>query len=186
MNFQILKQQIKQCKRCHLSSEPYHHNIVCGSGNIQSKIWCLGEANGESEDLTDRVFNGRCGKLLDKILLQGGLNRDDIYITNCVKCRPPKNRTPNDIELTACKYWLWQEIKLLNPQIIITLGKTPAQLLLKRKLTSLKSVLYQIHSVDYMQAKIYPCYHPSYLLRGNKQAIEDTVKAFNFIRSKIC
>ena len=178
--------EIKQCRKC---SElcAARTTIVSGVGPDNAKIMIIGEAPGETEDLTGEPFVGRAGKLLDKILESAGLNRKNVYITNTVKCRPPKNRTPTPQEIDNCGVYLWLEIQQVKPRLIITLGKTPLVKLLKLKKT--------IKLGDYIGREIFkewpninttilPAYHPSHLLQHGKKHLEDTQKLFNMVYDK--
>lgn len=172
--------EIKQCRKC---SElcAARTTIVSGIGPDNAKIMIVGEAPGETEDLTGEPFVGRAGKLLDKILESAGLNRKNVYITNAVKCRPPKNRTPTPQELDNCGVYLWLEIQQVKPRLIITLGKTPLVKLLKLKKT--------IKLGDYIgreipkewpniNTTILPCLHPSYLLQYGREKLDQTIAHF--------
>lgn len=151
----------------------------------------IGEAPGQEEDLNGEPFVGASGKLLDKMLKTAGLKRDDIFITNVVRCRPPDNRPPDDEEITACKTWLWKEIKVVQPLVIVTMGKTAAKLLLNGKSTfAIGKVVGKPQKLAYLSEEqiIVPIFHPSYLLRGNLKEIEETVKILvkikNYIKDK--
>ncbi len=117
------KIKLKECDLCRLKNS--RTNVVCGAGNKQAKILVIGEAPGKNEDEQAAPFVGSAGNLFDKnYLLPLGLGRKDIWLTNVVKCRPPNNRTPLDLEMDACKIWLMKEIEILKPKLIITLGNT--------------------------------------------------------------
>ncbi len=118
-----IKKKVKTCKKCNLCIT--RKNAVPGKGNKNADIVFIGEAPGKSEDLHGEPFIGTAGKKLDDALENTGLTRDSVYITNIVKCRPPKNRIPNDIEKTACSDYLKDEIAIINPKIICLLGNTP-------------------------------------------------------------
>ncbi len=143
--------------------EDLSNNLVFGEGDPDAKLMIVGEGPGEDEDLSGRPFVGRAGQLLDKILESVKLHRDEIYITNIVKYRPPGNRNPNQQEVQASEPLLLEQIKLIRPQIIATLGNVPTQYFLKTTdgITKLHGNWFDWHSV-----KIYPLYHPAYLLRN--------------------
>ena len=111
---------LEDCKGCRLSET--RNRVVSGSGNKKSKLMFIGEAPGREEDERGKPFVGQAGKYLDELLVLIGLQREDVYITNIVKCRPPENRDPLDDEIEACKGWLLEELKNTKPKIIITLG----------------------------------------------------------------
>ncbi len=164
----------KDCKRCKLSEQ--RTQVVFGDGNPDSKILFVGEAPGADEDKEGRPFVGKAGKLLTFELESVGLLRErDYYITNVVKCRPKDNRTPEEQEMMSCSYILKQEIKLINPKLIIALGKTAAVGLSGNKqisptklrggfiTTNLKSPVLEPGK------KIFITYHPSYILRNQNE-----------------
>lgn len=111
----------KSCHKCKLRDGATQ--VVPGAGNIHSEILFIGEAPGKNEDIQGLPFVGASGKFLNELLASIGLNREDIYIANMIKCRPPENRDPEPDELEACADWLTQQIDLINPKIIVTLGR---------------------------------------------------------------
>ena len=123
LSLTTIQKKVKTCKNCNLCIT--RKNAVPGKGNRNADIVFIGEAPGKSEDLRGEPFIGTAGKKLDDALENTGLTRDSVYITNIVKCRPPKNRIPNDIEKTACSGYLKDEIAIINPKIICLLGNTP-------------------------------------------------------------
>lgn len=178
----LLLSRMSTCTSCDLINGC--RGVIEPSGNWQSKIMIVGEAPGADEDLLGRPFCGRCGKLLDKLLLQAGIKRDDVFVTNTVKCRPPGNRTPTKDEISTCKKWLWEEIQVVKPPVIITLGKTPTCLLLKlRNTITLGDYVGKGWCPEYLAGStIYPWYHPSYLLRKGGTLDKDTVEFFRRIK----
>ena len=138
-------------------------NLVFGEGNPDAKLMLIGEAPGEDEDLSGRPFVGRAGQLLDRILESVSIRRDDIYITNIVKYRPPGNRNPKPEEIAASEPLLLEQIKLIRPQIIGTLGNIATQYFLQTKdgITRTRGNWYEWHGI-----KLMPLYHPAYLLRN--------------------
>lgn len=162
-------------------------NVVCGVGPTNAKLFIVGEAPGEQEDIEDMPFVGRSGDLLNKMLDTAGLSRDTIYITNVVKCRPKNgkaNRPPTEDEIKACKGILWDELKEVKPFIVIPLGGVATKLILR--LPDSKFVMGKHVGVGtnvlYMDALVYPMYHPSFLLRGNKQYIEKSISILREIK----
>ena len=123
LSLTTIQKKVKTCKKCNLCIT--RKNAVPGKGNKNADIVFIGEAPGKSEDLRGEPFIGTAGKKLDDALENTGLTRDSVYITNIVKCRPPKNRIPNDIEKTTCSDYLKDEIAIINPKIICLLGNTP-------------------------------------------------------------
>ena len=119
---ELIQQNVKICKKCNLCST--RKNAVPGEGNVNADIVFIGEAPGKNEDLRGRPFVGAAGKKLDDALENSGLARNDVYITNIVKCKPPKNRIPNYEEKTMCSNYLEHELSIINPKIICLLGNT--------------------------------------------------------------
>ena len=124
MNWEELKNECLSCRRCQLCET--RTNVVFGVGNPEAEVMFIGEGPGEQEDLQGEPFVGRAGKLLDDMLELIDLDRSKIYIANMVKCRPPKNRDPLNIEQEACSLWLNQQIELIRPKIIVCLGRIAA------------------------------------------------------------
>ena len=124
MSLEELKQECLACRRCGLCET--RTNVVFGVGNPHAEVMFIGEGPGEQEDLQGEPFVGRAGKLLDDMLELIDLDRSKIYIANMVKCRPPKNRDPLNIEQEACSVWLTQQIELIRPKIIVCLGRIAA------------------------------------------------------------
>ena len=169
---------ICECQKCPLGKT--RNNFVFGVGNPQADIVFIGEAPGEKEDLLGIPFVGRAGKLLDKILSAIKLSRDDIYICNVLKCRPPNNRNPLPIEVEKCEPYLINQLKIINPKLIVSLGRVSACTLLKtnKSLKDLRNQQFKYADIDLLVT-----YHPAALLRNpnyKKPAWED----FKFIRDK--
>jgi DNA polymerase len=156
-----LKHSFCNCKNCPLSQ--HRTNIVFGCGNSQAQVMFIGEAPGEQEDLQGLPFIGRAGKLLTNMITSIYLKREDTYICNIVKCRPPKNRVPEPEEIEICKSYLQQQIAIIQPKIICLLGKTAIRTILQTTmpLTALRG---SIHS--YGDCKVIATYHPAALLRN--------------------
>ena len=123
LSLKIIQEKVKTCKKCDLCGT--RTNAVPGKGNQNADIIFIGEAPGKNEDLYGEPFIGTAGKKLDDALKNAGLTRNSVYITNIVKCRPPKNRIPNDVEKSMCNEYLKDEIAIINPKIICLLGNTP-------------------------------------------------------------
>ncbi len=152
------------CKDCELHKSAQK---VClsGSGPVPSKIMMIGEAPGFREDDTGKPFSGKAGQLLDKILQDSGLSREDIYITNVCKCRPPENRTPKATEIKACAKYLDEEFKTVKPKFVILLGAVPLKAVLKKaKITEIHGRVFEKDGIFYM-----PTFHPAMALRDPKR-----------------
>ena len=121
-SLKMIQEKVKTCQKCDLCIT--RKNAVPGKGNQNADVIFIGEAPGKSEDLSGEPFIGIAGKILNDALENAGLTRNDVYITNIVKCRPPKNRIPNEIEKTSCSNYLEDEIAIINPKIICLLGNT--------------------------------------------------------------
>jgi DNA polymerase len=149
------------CRRCPL--EATRKNIVFGEGSPEAKLVFVGEAPGADEDATGRPFVGRAGQLLDKIVAAMGLAREAVYICNVLKCRPPENRTPSPSEIAACSPVLREQLRVLNPPVIVALGSPAARTLLGTNLgiTKIRGRFHFYHGIAVM-----PTFHPAYLLRN--------------------
>jgi DNA polymerase len=154
-----------QCYRCDLGQN--RTNAVVGEGSLKAKIMIVGEGPGQTEDETGRPFVGRSGELLTKILASVKLTREeDVFICNIVKCRPPENREPTLQEADACKGYLMEQIRLINPKIILLTGKTALRNLLgiKEGITKVRGQWIERDDRLYM-----PIFHPAYLLRNQSR-----------------
>lgn len=193
-----LFQQKKMCAKCPISvnCKSMNNNIVIGAGHINAKLFIVGEAPGEDEDLSGKPFQGMAGKMLDKLLQESGINREETYISNSISCRPYeitssrkgiKNRPPTDKEIQSCKVWLWKELNIVQPKIILTLGMVPTRLLLKidKKSSQLAEYMGNSYQLDYLNAKLFPCWHPSYVLRSPKVNFPIALKIFALISDQL-
>jgi uracil-DNA glycosylase len=163
-----------ECRRCRLCKA--RKNIVFGEGNPKAEIVFVGEAPGEDEDVQGRPFVGRAGQLLTRIIEAMGLKREDVYICNILKCRPPKNRNPQQEEIESCEPFVIRQIEAIRPKVICTLGTFAARTLLKKEIP-VSLLRGQFHSFRGIQ--LMPTYHPAYLLRNpsaKKQVWEDVQK----------
>ncbi|MBN1632983.1 MAG: uracil-DNA glycosylase [Ignavibacteria bacterium] len=160
-----LENLIKNCSKCALSKS--RNNFVFGSGNLDADIVVVGEAPGSEEDLQGKPFVGRAGKLLTDILAAVDLNREDVFICNILKCRPPGNRNPQPDEILKCRHYLDKQLCLIHPKIILALGAFAAQTLLdtKEPLGKLRGQIFD-YSVDGNLIKVIVTYHPAALLRN--------------------
>ncbi len=167
--------KVRECRNCALAQT--RKKIVFGSGNPASQIMLIGEAPGANEDLQGKPFVGEAGKLLDKILAAIKLSRNDIFLTNVLKCRPPQNRDPLPDEVVACESILLKQIEILKPKFILILGRVAAHYLLKTT-APLRELRGKV--VDVFNAKAVVTYHPSALLRepGLKRSAWEDVQLF--------
>jgi DNA polymerase len=159
-----LYRRFEHCQNCSLGTQ--RQNLVFGEGNPESKVIFIGEGPGEEEDLQGRPFVGRAGKLLDRMLVAIGLDRSDIYIANTVKCRPPNNRVPAPEELNACSPLLQEQISIIEPKFLFTLGKTATHSLLPLQdpISQMRGNWYDYPPIP--EIKLLPSFHPAYLLRN--------------------
>ncbi len=161
-----IKQECNNCKKCALGET--RTNIVFSDGNPNAKIVLIGEAPGADEDATGTPFVGRAGKFLSKLIEESGLSRkDDFYICNTVKCRPPENRVPTDEEKALCENYLLSQIKAVNPKVIVLCGATSAKSFLgkKIKISQIRGQWFKIF--DGIDATV--ILHPSFLLRKHSE-----------------
>ncbi|MBK8304243.1 MAG: uracil-DNA glycosylase [Chloracidobacterium sp.] len=149
------------CTRCKLSGLG-RSKVVNSTGNFNADLMFVGEAPGADEDEQGKPFVGRAGQLLTKIIESIGLTRDDVFIGNINRCRPPGNRAPETDETIACKPYLKREVAVVRPKVIVVLGATAAQNLLETKVPIGKL---RGHFHDYLGVKVMPTFHPAYLLR---------------------
>ena len=163
----LLRKQVSECRKCPLAAT--RTNAVFGEGSERAQLLFIGEAPGEEEDLQGRPFVGRAGKFLDQMIERIGLRRDEVFICNVLKCRPPNNRDPEPIEAEACKDYLLLQLELIGPKIICTLGKHAYNTLLgvDEKITRIRGAL-----TSYNGIKLLPTYHPAFLLRNQNRVKE--------------
>jgi len=157
------REEIKDCQNCGLSSSRTH--VVFGEGNPEAEIMFVGEAPGINEDQQNRPFVGVAGKLLTELLDSIGLKREDVFIANVIKCRPPDNRNPLAEEIEACIPYLWKQIEMIRPRVICTLGNFAAQTILGKKIgiMKLRGQHYQVKNF-----LVFPMLHPAAALhQGN-------------------
>lgn len=170
-----LNKMICECQECPLGKT--RNKFVFGKGNPKAKVMCIGEGPGADEDAQGEPFVGRAGQLLTDILKAIKFSREEVYIANVVKCRPPGNRTPNPDEMDKCLPYLMKQIELIKPSLILCLGLTAAQALIKRKdtLTNFRGKVFEIRGIKTMVT-----YHPAALLRNPnwKKGCWEDVKAF--------
>ena len=182
-----IEDEIRVCRKCPLYRT--RTNPVPGEGGFKKEILFVGEAPGKNEDLQGRPFVGRAGKLLDELMQSIGLSREDVYITNVLKCRPPNNRDPTDEEIAACSPYLERQIDALNPKLIVTLGRFAWAWMCDhfgiryRKLTEAHGRLYT-GSTLFGAYRVFPTFHPAAALR-RKELIDMLREDFNELKKII-
>ena len=174
LSLEEVKKELNDCHRCPLGR--VRTNLVFGEGNPKADIVFVGEAPGRDEDVQGRPFVGRAGQLLTRIIIAMGLRREDVYICNILKCRPPGNRNPRPEEIITCEPFLVKQIQAINPKVICAMGTFAAHTLLKTDvpITVLRGKFHTYHGIQLM-----PTYHPAFLLRNpaaKKQVWEDIQK----------
>jgi DNA polymerase len=169
-----LNLEASNCQKCQLAQD--RSNVVFGKGNEKANILIIGEAPGKEEDIKGEPFIGRAGKLLTEILFSINLSRDDVYITNTVKCRPPENRNPNSSEISSCAHFLDKQISLISPKVIILLGKIAAERILNTS-EPMGTLRAKIHYYKETNIPTLVFYHPAYLLRspGEKKKVWEDI-----------
>ncbi len=168
-----IRSDIGDCRRCKLSNS--RKNIVFGAGSLAARLVLVGEGPGFEEDKTGKPFVGAAGKLLTKIVQAINLTREQVYICNIIKCRPPGNRNPDPDEIQACFPFLERQIAVIKPDFICALGIVATQTLLETK-KPISKLRGRFH--DYNGIKLLPTYHPAYLLRNpdKKRDVWDDMK----------
>ncbi len=163
-----LRNEIGDCQRCKLSKG--RSNIVFGEGNPNARIMFIGEGPGREEDIQARPFVGDAGQLLTRMIEKMGLKREDVYIANIVKCRPPMNRDPQDDEMDSCFPFLNRQIEIVAPEVIVCLGKISAYKILGIKEPISKFSISKVRGrfYEYKGIPVMPTFHPAYLLRNKK------------------
>jgi len=162
-----LEENVKKCNKCTLCKN--RKNTVLGTGNINSKIMFIGEGPGADEDIQGLPFVGKAGKLMNQAFLGLGINRDDVYIANVVKCRPPNNRNPEKDEINACMDYLRNQVIIVKPKIIVLLGNIALKSILGDEygITKARGKWIEKKGILYM-----PTFHPAALLRNEKMKID--------------
>jgi uracil-DNA glycosylase family 4 len=176
-----IREDLGDCQRCGLARS--RTNLVFGVGNPNAQLVLVGEAPGREEDLKGEPFVGEAGRLLDKILLAMGMQREDVYICNVLKCRPPNNRDPLPEEVATCEPFLIRQIAAIQPQVIVALGRFAVQSLLKTRvpISRLRGEWQSYQGIPLM-----PTYHPAYLLRnpvGKRDVWEDMKEVLRLLRT---
>lgn len=182
MTFEQMQNEVKSCKRCTLCSS--RTNVVFGEGNPKAELMFIGEGPGKDEDEQGRPFVGKSGQLLTKMINAMGYQREEVYIANIVKCRPPNNRNPLPDEAEVCLPFLLRQIEIVKPKLIILLGAVPLKYLLN------KTGITRLHGewCEFNNIKTLPTFHPAFLLRDPRQkkfAWEDLQKAMQFLGKSV-
>ncbi len=162
-----INEEVKKCKKCNLCTQRIQ--TVFGVGNENADIMFIGEGPGGDEDKQGEPFVGKAGKLMDQAFLGVGIERKKVYIANIVKCRPPNNRNPEDIEAKNCKEYLESQINLVNPEIIVLLGSVALKNILGKEygITASRGKLIEKDGIKYI-----PTFHPAALLRDEDKKID--------------
>jgi uracil-DNA glycosylase len=163
----LIREDIGECTRCRLHRG--RTNLVFGVGNVNADLMFVGEGPGADEDAQGEPFVGRAGQLLNNMIAAMGIKREDVYIANVVKCRPPSNRTPEKDECDVCSPFLMRQIDVIKPKVIVALGAVAAKNLLavNDSMANLRGRWY-----DFRDSKLLVTYHPAYLLRDPRQKKE--------------
>ena len=162
LTIEEIREDLGECTRCKLHKT--RNKIVFGDGNPKARLVFVGEGPGRDEDEQGLPFVGRAGKLLTKIIEAMGLTRQDVYICNVVKCRPPGNRNPEADEVEACEPFLFKQLRSISPEVIVCLGSVATSLLLKMKQPRMGDLRGQFH--EFHNSKLMITYHPAALLRN--------------------
>ncbi|MCK4809618.1 MAG: uracil-DNA glycosylase [Candidatus Omnitrophica bacterium] len=185
--FEQIEKEVRNCQKCPLAATRL--NVVPGEGSISSHILFIGEAPGAAEDETGKPFCGRAGKVLDELLFKAGLKRNDIYISNILKCRPPGNRNPKDEEIKACSGYLDRQVDLIKPKIIGCLGNFSTRYImekfgLKNRAQGISKIHGQVFITPVSQGsiKIVPLYHPA-VVTYNANMISVLEKDFSMLKN---
>ncbi len=178
-----VREDLGDCRRCKLA--PMRKHIVFGTGNPKAELMFVGEAPGSDEDEQGLPFVGRAGQLLTKIIEAMGMGRDQVYICNILKCRPPENRNPEPDEIASCEPFLFRQVASVKPKVICALGTFGAHTLLKTKepISRLRGQF-----LEYRGTKLMATFHPAYLLRnpGEKRKVwEDVQKIRDYLRTGV-
>jgi DNA polymerase len=178
---QTIRDDLGDCTRCRLHEGRTH--LVYGAGNPRARLMFIGEAPGQDEDEQGLPFVGRAGQLLTKMIESMGLRRDDVYIANVIKCRPPGNRPPRPDEVATCEPFMRRQISSINPEVVCALGSSAAQAVLRRqdKISMIRGRFFLVDGV-----KVLPTYHPAYLLRspGEKRVVWEDLQKIMAVLNK--
>lgn len=182
-----IKNKVLECKKCNLHKT--RNNPVFGEGIFNANVMFIGEAPGKNEDKLGRPFVGRAGRIFDEMLGSIELKRENVYISNIIKCRPPKNRNPTKIEINMCSIYIDKQIELINPKVIVPLGRIAISYIFNKfglpfeKISRIHGRLYSFNN-SLNNFKIIPIYHPASVIYNNKLKfflLED----FKFIKQNL-
>lgn len=168
ITIELIRKKVHECRRCNLYKAECHTQKVPGCGSPVSPLMLIGEGPGFEEDKQGKPFVGRAGKLLDRLLNRLNVSREKIYITNVVKCRPPKNRNPVKEEMKACSPILEMEISIIKPKVIILLGAVPLKYFGKQSIMRERGKWFLYKDNIW----VIPTYHPAFLLRKKGEALK--------------
>ncbi|GBD85220.1 uracil DNA glycosylase superfamily protein [bacterium BMS3Abin02] len=171
-----LEERARACTACRLAET--RTTVVFGDGSTDARVMFVGEGPGRNEDLQGVPFVGAAGQLLNRLLEEVDLRREDVYIANVVKCRPPGNRDPRPDEIEACKGYLAEQIRLIDPEVVSTLGNFATKLLLKQQMgiTRLRG-----HAYPWWNRTVVPTFHPAAALRGGESVMSQMREDFLLI-----
>jgi DNA polymerase len=180
--------EVVVCTKCVLWRS--RRNAVPGEGNPRARAMFIGEAPGSSEDVEGRPFVGAAGKFLETLLLGIGLSREDVFICNIVKCRPPRNRVPKPLEVGTCTSYLLRQIKTIKPEFLVTLGNCSTDYILSRAhlpfsgITSVHGQFHQV-SLDEARVKVFSTFHPAAALYDAKYK-DQLISDFDILKKELC
>jgi len=177
-----LREEIGDCQRCKLSKG--RKNIVFGEGNPYAKLMFIGEGPGKDEDMQGRPFVGEAGQILDSLINKRGWKREEVYIANIVKCRPPANRVPEEDEIAACRPFVERQIEIIKPKVIMSLGNVATHSLLGIKMPISKA---RGNFFSFKDIPVMPTFHPAYFLRNPKDkhlTWDDTAKVLEKLKGE--
>jgi len=179
--FEDLRQRALACTACRLAET--RTTVVFGVGDPTARLMFVGEAPGKNEDLQGEPFVGAAGQLLDELLDEIGIQRSEVYIANVLKCRPPGNRDPRPDEIDSCKGFLREQIRLIAPEVVVTLGNFATKLLLRTDvgITRLRGRTYKW----WLGATLIPTFHPAAALRGGERVREQMRHDFELVRAAL-
>ena len=179
--FDALRDRAVACTACALAES--RTNVVFGVGSVTARLMFVGEAPGKNEDLQGEPFVGAAGHLLDELLGEIGIERSEVYIGNVLKCRPPGNRDPRPDEIESCKGYLREQIRMISPEVVVTLGNFATKLLLRTEtgITRLRGQRYSW----WMGAVLIPTFHPAAALRGGDRVRDQMRADFKLVRETL-
>jgi uracil-DNA glycosylase len=177
--FLELRDAAMSCTACRLAET--RTNVVFGVGDPDARLMLVGEAPGKNEDLQGEPFVGAAGRLLDELMEGIGISRDEAYIANVLKCRPPSNRDPQQDEIDACKGFLREQVRMIHPEVVVTLGNFATKLLVP---TEIGITRMRGQKIDWwLGATLVPTFHPAAALRGSPRVREQMEEDFSLVRS---